>query len=214
MNEHYPFSLPPLPYDANALEPQLDATVIRIHHDRLFADYVARLNALLRDWPQYHGWSLEQLVHLPAQLPAPLREGVHNNAGGVYNHMLYFDSMNAPGRGGRPSPALAGAVERAFGSMDGLRRALHDTAAGQFASGYGWLLAMPGGELQLARSANQDVPLGLPLLNTDVWEHAYFLQYLNRRGDYLDAWWQLVDWDKVSARYEAALRTLPSYPAP
>lgn len=215
MNEHYPFVLPPLPYAYDALEPHLDCKTMGFHHDKHFAAYVDNLNKALEPYPDYQSWSLEQLTTNWSQLPDTIRTAVRNNAGGVYNHTLYFDRMTAADRSGRPDTRLEGSLLRSFGSLEAFRKAFKEAALGQFGSGYATLVSNGDGELSLAKTANQDVPLPLyPLLTIDVWEHAYYLEYQNRRADYFDNWWLLVDWPKVSEAFGAFLSNRPRYPQP
>ena len=192
MEQHYPFSLPPLPYAYDALTPQLDQRTLHFHHDKHFAAYADNLNKLLADQPEYQSWSLEQLCRDWCQLPDDIRQGVRNNAGGVYNHDLYFKTM-APTPASAPSGDLAGAVTRDFGDLHALKDALKAAALGVFGSGWAWVVFDREGRLSVQKTANQDTPLPLcPLLTCDVWEHAYYLQYQNRRADYFEAWWRTL----------------------
>ena len=214
MEAHYPFTLPPLPYGYDALTPELDERTLYFHHDKHFAAYVDNLNKLLKDHPQYHGWSLERLMQDWAQLPEEIRQGVRNNAGGVYNHDLYFKTLH-PAPAAVPSAVLQGAVDRDFGGLQELKAALRAAALGQFGSGWAWLAADGDGRLSVRKTPNQDSPLPLvPLLGCDVWEHAYYLPYQSRRDEYFDAWWRLVDWPAVSRRYEEAAGSRALYPTP
>ena len=212
MESPYPFSLPPLPYPYDALEPDIDAKTLCFHHDKHFAAYVDNLNKLLEPYPAYHSWSLEQLCQNWASLPREISLGVRNNAGGVFNHDLYFRTLRAlpPST---PQPPLDGAVRRVFGSTDGLKAALKNAALSVFGSGWACLCTDKDGNLSIQKVANQDTVLPLtPLLCCDVWEHAYYLQYQNRRADYFDAWWQLIDWPQVSERYARLLQSHPPIP--
>ena len=211
---HYPFVLPPLPYDYDALEPALDARTLGFHHDKHFAAYVDNLNKLLSDQPAYQSWPLEKLVRCWEELPPAICQGVRNNAGGVYNHDLYFRTM-APAPVASPDLPLQQAIDRDFGSLADLKAAMRAAALGQFGSGYAWLVHDQDGLLSVRKTSNQDAPLPLtPLLCCDVWEHAYYLQYQNRRGDYFDAWWHLVNWPLLSQRYGAFLLHRPHFPTP
>ncbi len=202
------FQLPPLPYAADALEPAIDARTMTIHHDRHHAGYVKALNAAVAADPALAELSLEQLLARGARLP----EVVRNNAGGHWNHSQFWTAMAPPGQGGEPSEALTGAIEASFGSLAGLREQFSAAAASRFGSGWAWLILKPNGELAITSSANQDNPLmglrgsgrGTPLLGLDVWEHAYYLNYQNRRPDYIEAWWSLLNWDELNHRYAAA----------
>ena len=201
MEQHYPFSLPPLPYAYDALTPQLDQRTLRFHHDKHFAAYVDNLNKLLADQPEYQSWSLEQLCRDWCQLHDDIRQGVRNNAGGVYNHDLYFKTMT-PTPASTPSGDLAGAITRDFGDLQSLKDTLKATALGVFGSGWAWLTYDREGRLSVQKTANQDTPLPLcPLLTCDVWEHAYYLDYQNRRMYALEALWFVVDWPFVQSRY-------------
>ena len=212
MEQHYPFSLPPLPYAYNALTPQLDQRTLHFHHDKHFAAYVDNLNKLLADQPEYQSWSLEQLCRDWCQLPDNIRQGVRNNAGGVYNHDLYFKTM-APTPASTPSGDLAGAITRDFGDLQALKDAMKAAARGQFGSGWAWLTSDREGRLSVQKTANQDTPLPLcPLLACDVWEHAYYLQYQNRRAEYFENWWQLVDWPQLTETYRLRRTALPHCP--
>ena len=212
MEQHYPFSLPPLPYAYDALLPQIDEKTLHFHHDKHFAAYVDNLNKLLADQPEYQSWSLEQLCRDWCQLPDNIRQGVRNNAGGVYNHDLYFKTM-APTPASTPSGDLAGAITRDFGDLQALKDAMKAAALGQFGSGWAWLTSDREGRLSVQKTANQDTPLPLcPLLTCDVWEHAYYLQYQNRRAEYFENWWQLVDWPQLTETYRLRRATLPHCP--
>ena len=214
MDQHYPFTLPPLPYDYEALEPEISARTLHFHHDKHFAAYVDKLNALLEANPAFQSWSLERLVRDWSSLPDTIRQDIRNNAGGVFNHDLYFSTL-APGPVSTPQGALEGAIVRDFGELSALKAAMKTAALGQFGSGYAWLTADRDGGLSVCRTANQDVPFPLtPLLCCDVWEHAYYLDWQNRRGDYFDAWWRRVDWPGISDRYGRLLENRPRCPHP
>lgn len=201
MEAHYPFTLPPLPFAYDALAPELNEKTMLFHHDKHFAAYVDNLNKLLEGHPEYHTWSLEKLCQDWPELTEDIRQGVRNNAGGVYNHDLYFKTL-APTPASTPSGALANAVARDFGDVVALKSAMKAAALGQFGSGWAWLVSDCDSRLSIQKTPNQDTPLPLfPLLCCDVWEHAYYLQYQNRRADYFDAWWLLVDWPRVSQTY-------------
>jgi len=205
MEQHYPYTLPPLPFPYDALVPELSAKTMQFHHDKHFATYIDNLNKLLENQPEYQKWTLEQLCQDWCKLPEDIRQGVRNNAGGVYLHDLYFANLHALPVSS-PLPPLDGAVARDFGGLDGLKAALKEAALTQFGSGWAFLCADREGKLSVTKTANQDTPLPLhPLLCCDVWEHAYYLDYQNRRGDYFEAWWRLVDWPRVSRSCEAWL---------
>lgn len=212
MEAHYPFTLPPLPFAYDALLPELDERTMHFHHDKHFATYVDNLNKLLESHPDYQSWSLEQLCQRWPELPEDIRQGVRNNAGGVYNHDLYFKTL-APTPATTPSDELAGAVTRNFGDLSALKSAMKTAALGQFGSGWSWLVSDRDGKLSVQKTPNQDTPLPLcPLLCCDVWEHAYYLQYQNRRADYFESWWLLVDWPQVSQTYAKHLSCRPRCP--
>jgi Fe-Mn family superoxide dismutase len=201
MEEHYPFTLPPLPYGYDALEPGISARTLHFHHDKHFAAYVDNLNKLLAEYPAYQKWPLQRLCRDWAELPCEIRQGVRNNAGGVYNHDLYFEDLS-PAPASSPLPPLDGAVAWTFGEPVRLRGILKNAALTQFGSGWAWLCADREGQLAVVKTANQDTPLQIkPLLCCDVWEHAYYLDYQNRRGEYFDNWWRLINWPRVSREY-------------
>jgi Fe-Mn family superoxide dismutase len=198
------FSLAPLPYSHDALAPVIDEQTMRIHHGRHHQAYVDNLNKAVAAAPALTGLSLEALM---AQV-SKAGEAVRNNGGGHWNHTFFWQSMTRPGQGGSPSPELLAAINRDFGSLDQFKAAFRAAGLGRFGSGWAWLIVTSDGKLKVTSTLNQDNPLmdivadrGQPLLGNDVWEHAYYLQYQNRRADYLDAWWQVVDWSVVSRRY-------------
>ena len=204
MNEHYPFKLTPLPYPCDALEPYIDKLTVEVHHDRHKAGYVKKLNEALADCPDYHCWSLEQLICGCAQLPPNIRRDVYRNACGVWTHELYFDCMTPNQTAPHPCGRLAQAIDKCFCSFDRFRDVFTQTAAARFGSGWAWLACAPDGGLRVFSTPNQDTPLtrGLrPILCVDVWEHAYYLKYMNLRADYLDAWWHIVDWQFAEENY-------------
>ena len=198
------FELPPLPYDYAALEPTIDAQTMQIHHDKHHQAYVDKLNAAVQgtEWEQR---SIEDILrNLPA-LPEDKRTAVRNNGGGHYNHSMFWEIMG-PGGGGEPQGALREAVDSAFGSVADMQAAVKDAGVNRFGSGWSWLV-YDGSGLAITSTANQDSPLmegQTPLLGVDVWEHAYYLKYQNRRPDYLSAWWNTVNWPAVAQRYGAA----------
>lgn len=201
------FSLAPLPYGADALEPAIDAQTMTIHHDRHHKAYVDALNAAVAATPALAGQSLEQLVSKAGTLPVVVR----NNAGGHWNHTFFWQTMAPPAQAGEPSPALKAAIEANFGSLDDFKTAFKDAGTKRFGSGWVWLVVAPDGKLAITSTPNQDNPLmdvaevkGTPILGNDVWEHAYYLKHQNRRADYLDGWWRVVNWKTVSDRFAAA----------
>jgi Fe-Mn family superoxide dismutase len=203
---HYPFELPPLPYAYDALEPHIDTLTMELHHDRHLKTYVDNLNAALRNYPDYHSWSLEKLITQANWLPDALRTPVKNNAGGVYNHEFFFANLT-PAQGSHPDEGLLAAMDGVFGDFEGFRREFSKAAAGVFGSGYAFLAADAKGGLSIAQTANQDTLLtrGLaPVACIDVWEHAYYLKHYNKRADYIQAWYNVADWEAASGHFRAA----------
>ncbi len=197
--------LPPLPYAFDALEPHIDARTMEIHHDKHHAAYVTNLNKALEAHPNLQSKSASDLVKDLNAVPEGIRATVRNNAGGHLNHSLFWEIMG-PGGGGSPTGELAGAIDQAFGNLAAFKEKLSAAAMGQFGSGWGWLV-MKAGKLEVVARPNQDSPLmdGMtPLLGVDVWEHAYYLKYQNRRADYLQAWWNVVKWSAVADRFRGA----------
>ncbi|MCW3477495.1 superoxide dismutase [Limobrevibacterium gyesilva] len=200
-----PYSLPPLPYGFDANEPHIDAQTMMIHHDRHHAAYVANLNAAVKDYPQLAAMSPDALVARLADIPEQVRTAIRNNGGGHVNHSMFWQIMG--GKGGAPAGALADAINRDFGGFEALKTQFNRTGAGVFGSGWVFVTVTREGKLALAPRPNQDTPLmdgGRVLFGNDVWEHAYYLKYQNRRPDYLAAWWNVLDWTKVAARYDQA----------
>lgn len=206
MENHYPFTLPALPYSYDALEPEIDSRTLKFHHDKHFATYVENLNKLLKNQPKYQNWTLHDLCMNWAELPDEIRVGVRNNAGGVYNHDLYFRTLQSlPPTS--PQPPMEDAIQRAFGNVADLKEAFKSASLSVFGSGWACLCVSNSGELSIQKVANQDTVLPLtPLLICDVWEHAYYLDYQNRRGDYFDAWWLLINWPEISRMYTELFR--------
>jgi len=197
------FKLPPLPYPVDALEPHIDARTMEIHHDKHHAGYVANLNKALAGHPELAGESIEELVTALASAPVDVRVAVQNNGGGHYNHSLFWQMMKKGG-GGEPQGKLAEAITSSFLSFAGFKDQFTRAALSRFGSGWAWLTVSEG-KLQIESTPNQDTPLTAgrpPLLGIDVWEHAYYLKYQNRRADYIAAWFNVIDWDFVSARHE------------
>lgn len=198
-----PYSVPPLPYAYDALEPHIDEQTMRIHHDKHHAAYVTNLNAALEGHPALAERTVEMLIGDLNAVPDAIRTAVRNNGGGHANHALFWDLMT-PGGASAPSGALAKAMEGAFGGFDAFKEQFAKACATRFGSGWGWLSQDASGGLRIESTANQDSPLmegRTPLLGCDVWEHAYYLKYQNRRPDYVGAWWNVVNWDKVAERY-------------
>ncbi|MGA1361219.1 MAG: superoxide dismutase [Gemmatimonadaceae bacterium] len=199
------FTLPALPYAPEALEPHIDAQTMQIHHGKHHQAYVTNLNAAIEKAPELASWNLEQLCRDIAKVPESVRTAVRNNGGGHWNHALFWELM-APNAGGAPSGALATAIDTAFGDFAKFRDAFKAAAVGRFGSGWAWLVAAKDGSVTIESSPNQDNPLmegRHAILGLDVWEHAYYLRYQNRRPDYIDAWWNVVNWGAVNARYDA-----------
>jgi superoxide dismutase, Fe-Mn family len=197
------FELPPLPYDYNALEPYIDTQTMQIHHDKHHQAYVTNLNNALQGHDQLSTMSVDDLLRNINQVPESIRTAVRNNAGGHSNHSMFWTIMK-PGGGGEPTGNLASAIQQAFGSFDAFKTAFNDAGTKRFGSGWAWLVLDSSGKLQVISTANQDSPLmdGLyPVMGNDVWEHAYYLKYQNRRPEYLNAWWNVVNWDEVARRY-------------
>jgi len=196
-----PFALPPLPYPAAALEPYIDEQTMTIHHGRHHQAYVNGLNAALEKAPELAGQTLESLLSDLGKVPEGVRTAVRNHGGGHFNHALFWTQL-APGAGGEPAGAAADAIRGAFGSFDRFRERFRQAALGVFGSGWAWL-SVEKGELVVHATPNQDTPLAegrRPILGLDVWEHAYYLKYQNRRGDYADAFWNVVSWTEVNRR--------------
>ena len=194
--------LPPLPYAFEALEPHIDAQTMQIHHDKHHATYVAKLNEALDKDAGCQGKSLEDLLRGINEVPESIRTAVRNHGGGHHNHSLFWEVMG-PGGGGEASGEAGEAIVRDFGSFAGFKEKLTNAAANQFGSGWGWLVS-DGGKLDVIARPNQDSPLmegKTPILGVDVWEHAYYLRYQNRRPDYLAAWWNTINWKEVNNRY-------------
>ena len=203
-------TLPPLPYDYAALEPYIDAQTMQIHHGKHHQAYVNNLNAALDKHPELSSWSLEDLLRKINQVPEDIRTAVRNNGGGHHNHSLFWTIMGPPSEtGGEPGGALADAITKTFGSVVKFKELLSAAATGRFGSGWAWLV-VSGGSREVLSTANQDSPLmdgKVPILGLDVWEHAYYLKYQNRRPDYIAAWWSVVNWEEVARRYTASTVT-------
>ncbi|CAN5734127.1 superoxide dismutase [soil metagenome] len=203
------FELPALPYPSAALEPHIDGRTMEIHHGKHHATYTNNLNAALEEHPELKGKSAEELLRGFDSLPSDLQTAVRNNGGGFVNHNLFWEIMGPDG-GGRPEGELAAAIDNAFGSFDAFKSAVADAAAKRFGSGWAWLVVdgEGSGGLQVYSTANQDSPLmagHTPVFGIDVWEHAYYLNYQNRRPDYVTAFWNVVRWDAVEAKYTEAI---------
>jgi len=200
------FELPSLSYDEDALEPHIDARTMSIHHDKHHAGYTNNLNNALEGQPALASKSIEEILGDLDSVPESIRTAVRNNGGGYANHTLFWKVMS-PNGGGQPGGELAAAIDRAFGSFDAFKDAFSKAGATRFGSGWAWLYVDGDGNLVVSSTPNQDTPLmdgNTPILGLDVWEHAYYLNYQNRRGDYIAAWWNVVDWNAVAANYAAA----------
>ena len=200
------FELPPLPYSEDALEPHVDARTMSIHHDKHHAAYTNNLNSALEGHADLAGKSIEALLGDLNAVPEAIRTAVRNNGGGYANHNLFWEIMG-PGGGGEPSGNLAAAIADAFGSFTAFKEQFAKAATTRFGSGWAWLYVGQDGKLAIGSTPNQDTPLmegNTPILGLDVWEHAYYLNYQNRRPDYIAAWWNVVNWDAVAQKYAAA----------
>jgi superoxide dismutase, Fe-Mn family len=198
------FEVPPLPYDYAALEPHVDEATMRVHHDKHHQAYVDKANAAL-EGTEWANRDVEDVIHHLDALPDDKKTPIRNNAGGHANHSLFWQIMSPDG-GGDPSGALATAIESTYGGLDALKQQVNEAGVNRFGSGWTWLVT-DGASLSVMSTPNQDSPLAegkTPLLGIDVWEHAYYLKYQNRRPDYLEAWWNVVNWDEVARRFERA----------
>jgi Fe-Mn family superoxide dismutase len=198
------YSVPPLPYDYGALAPTIDEQTMKLHHDKHHQAYVDKANGAL-EGTEWADKPVEEVLQSLDQLPDDIRTAVRNNGGGHYNHTLFWGWMSPDG-GGEPDGELADAISSAFGSFDDFKQKFETAGANQFGSGWAWLV-LDGGELKVTSTPNQDSPISsgqTPILGNDVWEHAYYLTYQNRRPEYLKAWWNVVAWDKVAERYASA----------
>ena len=197
-----PFTLPPLPYPTNALEPHIDAQTMEIHHDKHHGAYVNNLNAALEKAPELQGKSLDDLLKNLNAVPESIRTAVRNNGGGHWNHSMFWQIMSPKG-GGAPGGKLAEAINTSFGDFEKFKEQFNAAGAARFGSGWAWLVN-DGGKLSIVSTPNQDNPImdgkPAPILGLDVWEHAYYLKYQNRRPDYIDAWWNVVNWAEINKR--------------
>lgn len=198
--------LPPLPYAYNALEPHIDAKTMQFHHDKHHATYVKNLNAALEKHPELKGRSVEQLLRDLNSVPEDIRTIVRNNGGGHVNHSMFWRIMS-PNGGGEPKGAIASIIKQNFGSFDKFKTQFNSSGEKRFGSGWAWLVRTGDGKYQITSTPNQDSPLmegNYPIMGNDVWEHAYYLKYQNRRADYLKAWWNVVNWDEINRRLAQA----------
>lgn len=201
------FQLPPLPYDYADLEPYIDAETMRFHHDKHHAGYTKKLNAAVNKYPRLKTMSAEELLRNLPSLPEDIRETVRNNGGGYVNHKMFWEIMS-PNGGGKPTGNLAAAINETFGSFKKFKKEFEATGGKRFGSGWVWLVRNNQGKLQVINTPNQDSPLlqGMyPIMGNDVWEHAYYLKYHNQRGEYLNQWWNVVNWDEVANRFARAI---------
>jgi superoxide dismutase, Fe-Mn family len=208
------YELPPLPYPTNALEPYIDARTMEIHHGKHHNAYVTNANNLLKDQPALAALDVNALIADLSKVPDAIRGGLRNNAGGHSNHSFFWKIMG-PGKGGAPKGSLATAINSTWTSFDNFKAEFAKAAGGRFGSGWAWLIVGADKKVSIGSTANQDSPLmgkavagieGKPVIGLDVWEHAYYLHYQNRRPDYVTAWWNVVDWDAAEANYQAALK--------
>ena len=200
------YELPPLPYPKDALEPHIDAQTMEIHHDKHHAAYVANVNKAIAGKPELEKKTVEQLIASLDSVPADIRGAVRNNGGGHANHSMFWKLM-APKAGGTPTGTLADAIKAAFTSFEGFKEKFEAAGMGRFGSGWAWLIVNKAGQLEVVSTANQDNPImegNKPVLGCDVWEHAYYLKYQNRRADYLKGWWNVVNWPEVANFYSKA----------
>lgn len=199
------YSLPKLNYEYNALEPHIDARTMEIHHSKHHQAYINNLNAALEKHPEVDGSNLESLLKNLEALPADIKGAVRNNGGGHFNHTLFWEVMG-PNKGGKPTGKLLNAIEENFGSFEKFQEQFDTAAKTRFGSGWAWLVVAPNNKLVVTSTPNQDTPLevGTPILGIDVWEHAYYLNYQNRRPDYVSAFWNVVNWDAVTEKFNKA----------
>jgi Fe-Mn family superoxide dismutase len=208
------YELPKLPYAFNALEPHIDAKTMEIHHDKHHQAYITNANNLLKDQPALAALDVNVLIADLSKVPEAIRGGLRNNAGGHSNHSFFWTILG-PGKGGWPKGTLAAAITATFGDFDKFKAAFAAAGASRFGSGWAWLVVSPDGKLSIGSTANQDSPLmgkavagieGTPVIGLDVWEHAYYLNYQNKRPDYIAAFWNVVNWDTAEANYVAATK--------
>ena len=198
--------VPALPYAYNALEPHIDEQTMHLHHDKHHAAYVAKLNGAIEKHPELGNKTAEELIRNLAALPEDVRGAIRNNGGGHVNHTMFWQLMG-PKKGGNPTGAIADAINKTFGSFDAFKEKFEAAGVNQFGSGWAWLVKTKSGEFKITSTPNQDNPISngeFPVFGNDVWEHAYYLKYQNRRPDYLKAWWNVVNWDEVNKRLAQA----------
>ena len=203
MNQHYKFVNTPLPYSYNAMEPYIDEKTMYLHHDKHLQTYIDNLNNALSQYPEFQTWTLDQLLVNVPSLPTALQTAVTNNGGGVFNHQFYFSNLTNPAPS-QPVGLLAESINMEFGSFQDFQNQFKTAALSVFGSGYAWLVVNAVGQLAIITTKNQDTPLPLgmcPVLNLDVWEHAYYLKHYNLRGDYIDDWFHVVNWKNANISY-------------
>ena len=203
MNGHYKFVNTPLPYAFEAMEPYIDKKTMYLHHDKHLQTYIDNLNRTLSNHPELQNWTLEQLIINAPCLPKEIRSDIKNNGGGVFNHQFYFSNLANPAFP-QPVGILEQAIKNAFGSYPSFRNQFKEAALSVFGSGYAWLVVNAAGQLGILTTKNQDTPLEMglvPVLNIDVWEHAYYLKHYNLRADYIDDWFHVVNWEQASQNY-------------
>jgi len=199
-----PHELPPLPYDYSALEPVIDTQTMKLHHDMHHGAYVKNLNAALEKYPNLQSKKVEDLLRDLDAVPAAIRATVRNNGGGHMNHSMYWKIMKPRG-GGEPAGEIVQMIKKTFGNFNDFKNQFNDAGAKLFGSGWVWLVGKPGGEVQIVTTPNQDNPISqglFPIMGNDLWEHAYYLKYNNRRPEYLAAWWNVVNWEEINKRLE------------
>ena len=202
-----PFQLPPLPYAYDALEPYIDAETMRFHHDKHHAGYTKNLNKAVSQYPELANQSAEEILRALDRVPLNIRGTVRNNGGGYVNHKMFWEIMS-PNGGGEPTGAIATPLINTFGSFEAFKQQFNEAGSKQFGSGWAWLVLDSNNQLKVMGTPNQDSPLmkGMyPIMGNDVWEHAYYLNYRNNRGKYLEQWWNLVNWEEVNKRYQQAI---------
>ncbi len=202
----FPAQLPPLPYADNALEKSIDAQTMKLHHDKHHATYVKNLNEALEPYSDLHNKSVEELLHNLNSVPEAIRNKVRNNGGGHLNHTIFWQLMSPTG-GGQPTGTLAQEINQYFGNFETFKKQFNEAGAGRFGSGFVWLVRNQQGQLQIVTTANQDNPIAddlYPIMGNDVWEHAYYLRYQNRRAEYLNNWWDVVNWTEINKRAQAS----------
>lgn len=201
------FQLTPLPYDYDALEPYIDRETMQFHHDKHYAGYIKNLNGAIAKYPEFKDKNAEDLLRSLNTLPEDIRTAVQNNGGGYVNHKMFWEIM-IPNGGGKPEGKIAAAIDESFGNFDSFKDKFNAAGGGRFGSGWVWLVLAKDGKLKVTSTPNQDSPFltgDYPIMGNDVWEHAYYLNYQNRRGDYLKAWWNVVNWPEINRRYELVI---------